>query len=257
VSPTVARAVATTCVPDEEIGRDVVVEIGAGTGTLTRLLVARAATLVAIERDRDLVPLLAQELSSSGVRVLEADAKTVDFAALLGQPRADAARVLCGNLPYSLTGPLLRRCVEQAAHVERVVFMVQREVADRLLAHPNTKTWGALSVFIRAAFEVRRVLRVPAGAFHPRPAVASTLVELRPLRPPLVKETETFRELVRRAFALRRKTLRNSWAGLASDAAALERSAALAGISLDARGETLDVAAFGRMAQALDKSAKR
>ena len=72
-----------------------------------------------------------------------------------------------------------------------------------------------------------------------------------------MKETETFRELVRRAFALRRKTLRNSWAGLASDAAALERSAALAGISLDARGETLDVAAFGRMAQALDKSAKR
>jgi 16S rRNA (adenine1518-N6/adenine1519-N6)-dimethyltransferase len=253
VSPRVARAIATACVPDEEIGRARVVEIGAGTGALTRLLAERARTVVAIERDRDLVPLLQRELASSVVRIVEADAKTVDLGALLGDPSPDSARVLCGNLPYALTGPLLRRCVELAPWVERVVFMVQQEVADRLAASPGTKSWGALSVFVRTAFDVRRLLRVPAGAFHPSPEVASALIALQPVRPQPVQETETFRELVRRAFASRRKTLRNAWAGFAKDAAALARAADRARISLDARGETLDVPAFGRMADALDR----
>jgi 16S rRNA (adenine1518-N6/adenine1519-N6)-dimethyltransferase len=260
VSTRVARAIATACVPDEEVGRARVVEIGAGTGTLTRLLAARARTLVAIERDRDLVPLLRREFASAGgdrchaedLRIVEADAKTADFEALLGDRRADSPRVLCGNLPYALTGPLLRRCEELAPNVERVVFMVQQEVADRLVADPGTKSWGALTVFVRAAFDVRRVLRVPAAAFHPRPEVASTLIELCPLRPPPVRPTETFRELVRRAFAMRRKTLRNAWAGVAPDPSALQHAAARAHIDLNARGETLDVSAFGRMAQALD-----
>jgi 16S rRNA (adenine1518-N6/adenine1519-N6)-dimethyltransferase len=253
VSTKVARAIAAACVPDEEVGRARVVEIGAGTGTLTRLLSARARTLVAIERDRDLVPLLERELAPGGVRIVEADAKTVDLEGLLGDWHADSARVLCGNLPYALTGPLLRRSVELALKVERVVFMVQQEVAARLAANPGTKSWGALTVFVRAAFDVHRVLGVPAASFHPRPEVASALIELCPLRPPRARETETFRELVRRAFASRRKTLRNAWAGLAPDAAALERASGRAGISLDARGETLDVPAFARMAQALDE----
>ena len=253
VSSMVARAIATACVPDEEIGRARVVEIGAGTGVLSRLLAARARTLVAIERDRDLVPLLQRELASSVVRIVEADAKTVDLGALLGDRSPDSARVLCGNLPYALTGPLLRRCVELAPCVERVVFMVQQEVADRLAASPGTKSWGALSVFVRTAFDVRRLLRVPAGAFHPAPEVASALIALQPVRPRPVQETNTFRELVRRAFASRRKTLRNAWAGFAKDAAALARAADRARISLDARGETLDVPAFGRMADALDE----
>jgi 16S rRNA (adenine1518-N6/adenine1519-N6)-dimethyltransferase len=253
VSDRIARAIAGACVPDAEMGRARVVEIGAGTGALTRLLAARAQALVAIERDRDLIPLLESEFGSNGVRVVEADAKAVDLEALLGERDIHSTRVLCGNLPYALTGPLLRRCVALAPNVERVVFMVQREVAERLLAHPGAKSWGALTVFVRAAFEVRSVLRVDASAFHPRPEVASTVIELRPLRPVLVQEGDSFRELVRRAFAARRKTLRNAWAGIATDAASLERAALRAHISLDARGETLDVAAFGRMVQALEE----
>jgi 16S rRNA (adenine1518-N6/adenine1519-N6)-dimethyltransferase len=252
VAAPIARLVAAACVPDEEIGRARVVEIGAGTGTLTRLLAPRARSLVAIERDRDLVPLLEGEIgSAAGTRVVEADAQSVDLASLLGAPDADSPRVLCGNLPYSITGILLRRAVEHADSVERVVFMVQHEVAQRLVASPGTKSWGALTIFVHAAFAVRRVLRVPSGAFHPAPEVSSALVELIPLRPPRAKETEGFRVLVRRAFEARRKTLRNAWAGLASDAAALERAAEVARISLDARGETLDVLAFARMAEAL------
>jgi 16S rRNA (adenine1518-N6/adenine1519-N6)-dimethyltransferase len=258
VSDPIVRAIAAACVPDTEVGRARVVEIGAGTGALTRRLLERARSVAAVERDRDLVPLLEAELAAEGTRepaarVVEGDAQTVDLAALLGEAEPGSPRVLCGNLPYAITGQLLRRAVEVADRVERVVFMVQDEVAQRLAARPGTKEWGALTVFVRAAFEPRKILRAPPGAFHPPPDVTSAVVALEPLRPPRAVETERFRALVRRAFEARRKTLRNAWSGLAPDAAALERAAAAAGISLDARGETLDVDAFSRMAAALEK----
>lgn len=257
VAEPIARAVAVACVPDDEQGRARVVEIGAGTGALTRLLAERARVVVAIERDRDLLPLLRRDLADSGVRLVEADAQTVDLVTLLGDPELDSPRVLCGNLPYSITGALVRRAVECADHVERVVFMVQDEVADRLGASPGTKDWGALTVFVRAAFDVHRVLRAPPGAFHPPPEVTSAVVELVPVRPPRARETDRFRALVRGAFAARRKTLRNAWARLAPDAATLERAAAMAGVSLAARGETLEVEAFVRMAEALETLSAR
>jgi 16S rRNA (adenine1518-N6/adenine1519-N6)-dimethyltransferase len=252
IAAPIARAIAAACVPDAEIGRARVVEIGAGTGVLTTLLAARARTLVAIERDRDLIPLLERDLASSNTRIVAADAQSVDLALLLGDADNDSPRVLCGNLPYAMTGVLLRRAVEHVEHLERVVFMIQQEVADRLAASPGTKSWGALTVFVRATYDVCRVLRASPGAFYPAPEVTSALVELVPLRPPRAKETEAFRTLVRRAFGARRKTLRNAWAGLAPDAAALEKAAAHAGVALEARGETLDVPAFARMAEALD-----
>jgi 16S rRNA (adenine1518-N6/adenine1519-N6)-dimethyltransferase len=253
VAEPIARAIASACVRDDEIGRARVVEIGAGTGALTRLLAARARSLVAIERDGDLVPLLSRELVGAGARVVQGDAQSVDLAELLGPADAGSPRVLCGNLPYAITGPLLRRAVDHAGAVERVVFMVQDEVARRLAATPGTKEWGALSVFVQAAFDVRRLLRAPPGAFHPAPEVTSAVVELSPLLPARATETTRFRALVRRSFEARRKMLRNAWAGMASDATSLERAAALAGIALDVRGETLDVEAFARMAAALDE----
>ncbi len=252
VSDSIARAIACACVPDDEIGRARVVEIGAGTGALTLLLAERAAEVTAIERDRDLVPILARALEGTRAHVLEGDAQTVDLTALFGVADPDAPRVLCGNLPYAITGPLLRRAVEHAAGLERVVFMVQDEVAQRLTANPGTKQWGGLTVFVRAAFDARRILRASPGAFHPPPEVTSAVVQLVPANPPRAKETERFRTLVKRAFEARRKTLRNAWSGLAGDASALQRAAEKAGVSLDARGETLEVEAFARMAHALD-----
>jgi 16S rRNA (adenine1518-N6/adenine1519-N6)-dimethyltransferase len=256
---TIAR-IAEACVPDAERGDARVLELGAGLGALTAALTARAAHVTAVERDRDLVPVLERAMQDSiaagSLLVLERDAQTLDLASLFGsRTESHAPRVLAGNLPYQITGQLLRLAVEQADHVDRVVFMVQKEVADRLIALPSTKAYGALTVFVRAAFSVRVVLEVPPGAFIPPPGVSSAVVALTPLRPSLARETDMFRAVVKAAFAMRRKTLRNAWRGVAEDAAAVAAAAAVAGVSLDARGETLDVAAFARMARALEDSA--
>jgi 16S rRNA (adenine1518-N6/adenine1519-N6)-dimethyltransferase len=229
-----------------------VLEIGAGMGALTRPLLERAARVVAIERDRDLVPLLmadfAEPLANDQMRLVEGDALAQDWLELLQDgPRP---RIIAGNLPYLLTGPLLERATTLADHVDRVVFMVQAEVADRLVAQPSTKEYGALTVFVQAAFDVRRVLTVRAGAFYPRPDVDSAVIALDPVKPRRAEETDIFREAVRAAFGMRRKTLRNAWKsiyGWSKDE--LEERARRAGISLDARGETLSVDDFARFAR--------
>jgi 16S rRNA (adenine1518-N6/adenine1519-N6)-dimethyltransferase len=256
VSEGIARSIAAACVPDDEVGRARVVEIGAGAGALTSLLVPRASHVSAIERDRDLIPVLseafAEECEAGRLSIVEGDAQTVDLDALLGPCDPTRPRVLCGNLPYQITGRLLQRATAHAASLERAVFMVQAEVADRLVAEPGTKEYGALTVFVRAAFDVRRLLRAPPGAFFPSPDVTSAVVVLTRSSPPRALETPQLREVVKAAFATRRKTLRNAWRGLTPAMDVLERAAREAEISLDARGETLDVTAFARFAAALE-----
>ena len=245
VAPDVTRRIAEAAVPDAERGDAIVIEIGAGTGALTFELAARAARVVAIERDRDLVPLLRKAFEGSNVEIVEADAKSADYAALAKAPHF----VLTGNLPYQLTGALLERATELASMTKRVVFMVQQEVAQRMLAAPGTKAYGALAVFVRAAFDVSRVMRVSPGSFFPQPDVTSAVVALVP-RASRIEETPRFRALVHGAFEQRRKTLRNAWKSIAP-IAALDAAAHAAGVSLDARGETLSVEQFSAMAAQL------
>lgn len=257
VSPHTVDAIAAACIPDAEVGRARVLELGAGTGALTRALAARARSVVAVERDRDLVPVLEEELAgepAGRVRIVEGDAQAVDPRELLGPPDPDSPRVLCGNLPYQITGRLLERAVVNADDVERVVFMVQLEVADRLAAEPGSKTYGALTVFVRAAFRSAKLFSVGPGSFHPPPDVTSAVICLEPERPRRAVETDTFRAVVKGAFAMRRKTLRNAWRSVAPTDV-LAAAAAEAGISLDARGETLGVDQFAAMARALDARA--
>jgi 16S rRNA (adenine1518-N6/adenine1519-N6)-dimethyltransferase len=235
-------------------GGGTVAEIGAGLGALTRPLLERAGRVVAVERDRDLVPALGEEfrdaVDGGRLEILEADAKSVDYRALL--EHAPRPRVIAGNLPYQLTGPLLRLVVGLPDVFERAVFMVQLEVADRLAAKPSEPEYGALTVFVAAALTVERRLVVRRGAFYPQPRVDSAVVVLTPRETPLSRETPEFRILVKAAFAQRRKTLRNAWRGLLrTDTASLARAAERARIDLDARGETLDAAAFARMAEEL------
>jgi hypothetical protein len=131
-----------------------VVEIGGGLGALTRPLLDRASRVVTIERDRDLVPILTAEFEGSiaegRVKVIEADALLVDWAAEFSGPRP---HVVAGNLPYQITGALLERATVLADRVDRAVFMVQAEVAERLAAKPGTKAYGGLTVFVQAGRE--------------------------------------------------------------------------------------------------------
>jgi 16S rRNA (adenine1518-N6/adenine1519-N6)-dimethyltransferase len=255
VSPHVVESIARACVPDGEIGRARVLELGAGLGVLTGALARRARSVVAVERDRDLVPILGEELAAdiaaNRVRIVEGDAQTADPLELLGEADPASPRVLAGNLPYQITGRLLERAVAHADALDRVVFMVQLEVADRLAADPGTKAYGALTVFVRAAFRVEKLFDVSRGSFHPAPDVTSAVVRLEPIRPRLAEENDTFRALVKGAFGARRKTLRNAWSRVA-EPAQVAQAAERAGISLDARGETLGVEAFARMAKLLD-----
>ena len=227
-----------------------IVEIGAGLGALTEPLAGRCDRLIAIERDRDLVPILSERFRDDGhVEIVEADAVRADWSALLAS--GEPARVVAGNLPYQITGRLLRRVVEQAPQLARSVLMVQREVADRMVAAPSTAAYGALSVFVQAAFLVERALTVSPGAFAPQPRVGSAVVVLRPERK--AEESDLFRALVQKAFGARRKKLSNAWRTLA-EPDMLREAAAAAHIDLDARGETLSVAEFAAMEDALKRA---
>ena len=249
VAPGIAEQIAIACVPDPEVGRATVVEIGAGTGALTALLGVRAKRVVAIERDRDLAPILRSRFAETNVEIREVDAQSVDYAALLDGE--SPPRVVCGNLPYQLTGRLLSLATEHASRLERAVFMVQAEVADRVLAVPRTKDYGALTIFVRAAFVPTRVLRVSAGAFFPPPNVESAVIVLVPRRD-RITETDAVRAMFKGAFAQRRKQLRNAWRAVAP-MPDLEAAAAAAGVTLDARGEELDADQFARAAAAIDQ----
>lgn len=234
-----------------------VVEIGAGLGALTRPLLDRAARVTAVEFDRDLVPILREDLAApiaeGRLAIIEGDAADVDWAAQFeGAPRP---HVIAGNLPYLITGKLVEKAVMLADHIDRAVFMVQAEVADRLAAAPSAEDYGALSVFVQAAFDVKRILTVKGGAFYPRPEVDSAVVLLVPRRPRRAEETPAFRAAVKAAFGARRKTLRNAWKGLYGwSREDLEAHAGEVGIDLGARGETLSVEDFARIAERAPRS---
>jgi 16S rRNA (adenine1518-N6/adenine1519-N6)-dimethyltransferase len=229
------------------------IEVGAGLGALTEPLLARCRSVLAIERDRDLVPALTAELAPSiaegRLRIAEADAQTFDYESELAS--AAAPRVIAGNLPYHLSGVLLELFVRLAPRLERAGALIQLEVASRLVAPAGGADYGALSVFTQAAYRVTRPLIVRRGAFYPQPGVDSALVVLEPLERPLAEETPRFRELVKAAFSQRRKKLKNAWSRVLP-APELERVARSAGIDLDRRGETLSVTEFARMALEVD-----
>ena len=242
----------------------VALEIGAGLGALTDELLERGCKLSVVERDRDFIPVLQQlfeeKVRSGQLQILEADAKQLDFAAVLTEREGAAESrplghpspwVLTGNLPYQITGPLLEKTVQLGAVIRRAVYLVQKEVADRLVARPATKEYGALSVFVQAQFRVERAFVIKPGAFHPRPRVDSAVVALHPHHVAITEETILFRKVVKCAFSARRKTLRNAWKSL-GPAEELARLAEANGISLDQRGETLSVEQFAKMARSLD-----
>jgi 16S rRNA (adenine1518-N6/adenine1519-N6)-dimethyltransferase len=227
---------------------DTVVEIGAGLGTLTSRLAARAARVIAIERDRDLVPILRAELASlPSVEIVEANALDFSFAGL----GAESLQVV-GNLPYNISSPILFHLIAERAHLGAATLMLQREVAARLCAAPGTSDYGIPSVLLRQVAETRICFHVPATAFTPQPRVESAVVRIVFLREPReVVEEARLAATVRAAFRFRRKTLRRALE-LAFPGAALA-ALAEAGIDGTRRGETLDLAELARLARALEQ----
>jgi 16S rRNA (adenine1518-N6/adenine1519-N6)-dimethyltransferase len=181
--------------------RDTVLEIGPGRGGLTAALQARAGRLVTIEKDRELVPLLHERFPR--ITVVEADALEVDWHAAAGP-----AFLLTGNIPYNITSPLIDKALTPPAP-SRIVFLVQKEVADRVTAVPNTPAYGALSIGVQAVARAERLFTVSPGAFRPPPKVESAVLRLTPLDTPLVTDSERvpFRRLVVGLFSFRRKQL--------------------------------------------------
>ncbi|MEM7609961.1 MAG: 16S rRNA (adenine(1518)-N(6)/adenine(1519)-N(6))-dimethyltransferase RsmA [Myxococcota bacterium] len=231
-------AAALRCEPNETV-----VEIGPGVGSLTGALLRAGARVIAIEKDPTMRHILEAEFASAPLDVRDGDAKALNLGALVGEQGVDALRV-CGNLPYAITGPILRRLVEQRAFVKRAVIMVQKEVATRLAAQPATSAYGVLSVFVQACFDVEPVSNVRRGAFHPPPKVDSSVVALQPRAIRADVDSETFRCVVKAAFAQRRKTLRNAVRRLGI-------APADAGIDGQRRGETLSVEEFDVLAKLL------
>jgi 16S rRNA (adenine1518-N6/adenine1519-N6)-dimethyltransferase len=227
---------------------DTVLEIGPGPGGLTAQLAARAGRLVAIEKDRELAAALQGRWPN--VTIEEADALDADWHALAGVPKEGAGPLagwlIAGNIPYNITSPLVEKALEPPRPA-RIVYLVQREVADRVAAAPGTSEYGALSVGVQVTAEVESLFRVGAGSFRPRPQVDSAVLRLQPLAQPLVPDAlrPSFRRMVVGLFGFRRKQLLRGLrelTGWPADAAA----AALAATGLDerARPETLAPAEF-------------
>lgn len=184
--------------PDERV-----VEIGPGQGVLTSALAERGAQITAIEFDRDLIPTLEKRFrDADNVAILNQDF-------LRWQPDIDAF-VLTGNLPYNLTSPVIDWCVAHRTAIIRAVFMVQKELAERLAAVPDTKAWSPISIFTQLCYDVSLEFDVPPAAFNPPPAVVSSVIILTPRSGDEVGEIAGLRKVVRASFAQRRKLLTNN-----------------------------------------------
>lgn len=225
---------------------DVVVEIGPGHGALTRHLLGRVRRLVLVELDGPIAAHWAQELAGrADAEVCHQDALTLDLAAL-GEP-LERLKVI-GNIPYNITSPLIFHLLARGGRAALIVLMVQREVADRILAAPGGRSYGALSVGVRALADVERLFQVPRGAFRPVPGVDSTVIRLRPHRPDRLsaEEERDLRVLTRTTFGWRRKQLQRILRDAAPyqlEPAALERLQAC-GFALTARPETITPTGF-------------
>ncbi|HEX4683098.1 MAG TPA: 16S rRNA (adenine(1518)-N(6)/adenine(1519)-N(6))-dimethyltransferase RsmA [Gemmatimonadaceae bacterium] len=226
-------------------GDEIVIEIGPGRGSLTELLVPRARSLILIEYDRMLAANLRQRYATTPtVRVIEADVLTVDLGAAAGGPYR-----LVGNVPYYITTPILFHALA-APRPDRAVYLVQREVADRIVAAPGSADYGALSVNVQGFARAQSLFRVAPGSFLPPPKVEGAVIRIEPRTDPVVgvEEEAAFRRFVQDAFGMRRKQMRRVIRELAAlPAETAEAVLSGAGVKAEARPETLGAEQFARV----------
>ena len=243
VSASVVRQIVAVSELNEE---SQVLEIGPGLGVLTEALLAAKACVTAVELDRDMAGFIRDRLPE--VKLVEADGARMDFDAVLGD-----ARVRCvSNLPYNAGTKMITRMLSRPDRFDRLVVMVQREVAERLVARAGDRKRGSLSVFTEARAEARICIRVPPGAFHPPPRVHSSVVELRLRSEPLHGDAPLglFDDVVRGLFTQPRKTLRNNLSTIVPKAQ-VDDVCAQAGIESIRRPSTLTLGEIQSIAAAI------
>ena len=228
-----------------DISDSVVIEIGPGRGALTKLLAQRAGQLIATELDRHLAQALQQEFRDRrNIKIVEADFLSTSIPGLLGSiSTPESARVkVVGNIPYYITSDILLRLFEQHEHIETVVLMAQKEVADRLVAEPQSRDYGLLTVTARLFTDVERLFTLPPGAFSPPPQVHSSVLRLRfaPKGEQLGVDVRDFLNFCKLAFGQKRKTLFNNLRGV-YDESSVRAASQQVGVHASARAEELSV----------------
>ena len=224
---------------------DHLVEIGPGQGAITEPLLASKCQLDVVELDRDLVTRLAvQFVDYERFNLHSADALTFDFASL-----ADGEKLrIVGNLPYNISTPLLFHLMQQSNHIQDMYFMLQKEIVNRLHAKPGSKQFGRLSIMIQIYCEVEALFDVDPECFDPKPKVMSSIVRLSPHSTPkyIIDDLALFEQIVKAAFAQRRKTIRNNLKEICDEQALSD-----AGINPGARAEALEIELFVRLSNQL------
>nr|WP_198982928.1 16S rRNA (adenine(1518)-N(6)/adenine(1519)-N(6))-dimethyltransferase RsmA [Herbaspirillum sp. ASV7] len=223
---------------------DVMVEIGPGLAAMTALLLDGLRHLHVVELDRDLVQRLNKRFDAARLTVHSADALKFDFASI-PVPAGRKLRVV-GNLPYNISSPLLFHLAEIAPQVQDQHFMLQKEVVERMVAEPGSKTYGRLSVMLQWRYHMELLFVVPPTAFDPPPQVDSAIVRMIPLAQPLECDQAKLEQVVTKAFSQRRKVIRNCVAGLLS-----EEELVQAGVDPQARPEAVPMEQFVALARLL------
>lgn len=190
--------------------QDAMIEIGPGRGALTLPLLQHLDQLYAIEFDRDLIPLLTQQ-AGIHLEVIQSNVLRVDFKALAARMQTQKVRVV-GNLPYNISTPILFHLLQYKEVIHDMYFMLQKEVVERIVAEPNSKTYGRLSVMIQAFCEANALFTIPPSAFLPPPKVDSMILHLKPYEQVRfdIQNVAQFEQVVRLAFHTRRKMLKNA-----------------------------------------------
>lgn len=240
--------------------RDLVLEIGPGIGVLTAAAAEAAGKVIAIEIDRNLLPILEETLGEyDNIEIINSDVLKTDLTAILEQnreingQRTEGMKIL-GNLPYYITTPIIMKILEDKVPVDCITIMLQKEVADRIKAAPGTKAYGALSVAVQYYCTITHVASAPKEIFVPQPKVDSAVIRLdvRKEKPVKLNSEEAFFAVVKAGFGQRRKTLLNSLTGVygltREEIAAVM---AAAGIDPVRRAETLSLEEFAALANAI------
>jgi 16S rRNA (adenine1518-N6/adenine1519-N6)-dimethyltransferase len=233
---------------------DFIIEIGPGVGTLTKELLQVAKKVCAIELDKDLIPILNEELKEfENFELVNKDALKVNFDEIIGKEKSVK---LVANLPYYVTTPIIAKLLTEGYKFKSLTIMIQKEVAERIDAKPSTKEYGALSLLVQYYCDTELVRKVSPSSFIPRPKVDSSVIRLNKLDSPRVKvdDEKLFFKIIRASFNMRRKTLWNALKSLGLSKDLLENALQECDIDPKRRGETLSIYEFANLSNSIHRN---